>query len=50
MSSLGNLAFIFCFTFGEVAELLFQGKLSIDNLIVKILLFANLCGIYFGPE
>lgn len=30
--------------FGEVVELSLQGKLSIDNLIVKILLFANLCG------
>lgn len=36
--------------FGQVVELLFQGKLRIDVLIIKISLLANLCGIYFGPN
>lgn len=49
-TSNGNLALLFCFIFGEVVELLFQGKLSLDNLIVKISLFAGLCGIYLGAS
>lgn len=47
MPLLKNLALIY---FGQVVELLFQGKLRIDVLIIKISLLANLCGIYFGPN